>query len=487
MNEDHSFDFLKKKYQLAPRREDFKKERRGFRVFLAILTVTAGAGLLFSFQAQSPSRAQDGESSFSLFNPFLRALEGIGNSADDDDRINIVLMGIGGAGHEGPELTDTIIFASLKPSTDQVSMLSIPRDLLVPIPGYGNRKINSVNALAEQKQTGSGPQVASDAIGDILDQEIDYYVKIDFKSFEELIDAIGGVDVYVERSFADPTYPTDNYGVETISFEEGWQHMDGALALKYSRSRHGTNGEGSDFARATRQQKVIAAAKDKLLSASTILNPVRLNQLAQLASRNIDTNMSVADMVRLAKFAPDIQSDKIKNFVLDDSPTGPLYSSYVNGAYVLLPKKDDWSDLRYLAAHLFDEDASTVSKPKVLRAATQETSIEIQNGTLTAGLAAKGAELLQNSGFTVTNVNNADSRDYQKTTIYDLTRGKKDVELRVLQEYFDAEIVQTAQGWLNAPAPLPDRLTDPDSLKELEGVDFLLILGQNAEQVVLGP
>lgn len=485
MNEDHSFDFLKKKYQLAPRREDYQKERRTFRVFIALLLATAGAGLFFSFQAQSPSNAQNGDSGFSIFNPFLRAIEGITDGASSDDRINILLLGIGGAGHEGPELTDTIMLASLKPSTKQVSMLSIPRDLLVQIPGYGGGKINAVNALAEQKNDGSGPQVASDVIGDIFGQKIDYYVKIDFNSFEELIDAVGGIDVYVERSFNDTTYPTDDYGVETISFEQGWQHMDGSLALKYARSRHGNNNEGSDFARATRQQKVITAVKDKLLSGSTILNPARLNQLAQLAGKHVDTNMGAVDMVRLAKYAPDISSDSVKHFVLDDSPAGPLYSSYVNGAYVLLPKKDDWADLKYLATHIFEEDASVVSKPKTLQGATQETHVVLQNGTMTPGLAAEGAEILQSSGFTVKGVDNANSRDYQKTTVYDLTNGKKSVELRILQEYFDAEVVQTKQGWLNAPAPLPDTLTNEESKKELEGVDFLVILGQNAEHLLL--
>ena len=484
MNDDHSFDFLKKKYNLAPRRETHQKERRGFRVFIIILAVTAGAGFFFSLHAQSPARGTE-EGSLALFNPFLRALDGIGNNPASDDRINILLLGIGGTGHEGPELTDTIILASLQPSTNQVSMLSIPRDLLVQIPGYGSRKINSVNALAELNKRGSGPEVTSEAIGNILDQEIDYYVKIDFNSFEELINAIGGVDIYVERSFADPTYPTDNYGIETISFEQGWQHMDGALALKYSRSRHGTNGEGSDFARATRQQKVITAVKDELLSSATILNPARLNQLAQLATKHVTTNMGVVDMVKLAKFAPDISSDTVRHFVLDDAPNGPLYSSYVNSAYVLLPKQADWSDLKYLATHIFDEDASVVTKPKNLQAATQETRVAIQNGTFVTGMASDSAAVLQNSGFTVVSVDNASSRDYTQTTIYDLTQGKKQVELRVLQEYFDASIFQTAEGWLNAPGPVPDQLIDIDAFKELEGVDFLIVLGQNAEHLVL--
>jgi LCP family protein required for cell wall assembly len=484
MSEDHSFDFLKKKYQLAPVREDRKKESRSFRLFVIALFSVAAAGLFFSFQAQGPSHAENGGTSFSLFNPFARALESI-VGGDDDDRINILLLGIGGAGHEGPELTDTMILASIQPSTNAVSMLSIPRDLIVQIPGYGGRKINAVNALAEMKEDGSGPPTITAAVSDMFGQKIDYYVKIDFNSFEYLIDAVEGVDVYVDTSFQDTTYPTDDKGIQTVSFEQGWAHMDGALALKYSRSRHGNNGEGSDFARATRQQKVIAAVKDKLLSTSTFFNPGRLNQLAQLVSKHVTTNMGILDMVRMAKFAPDISSDKVKNFVLDDAPTGPLYSSTLNGAYVLLPKRADWSDLRYLAAHIFEDDASVIVKPKELSAPTQETHISIQNGTMISGLAAQSAELLQSSGFTVTDVNNAATRDHAKTTILDLTKGKKSVELGVLQAYFDAEVTQTTDGWLQSPQTLPDALIDEKALPDLEGVDFLIVLGQDAEQLLL--
>lgn len=484
MDEKPSVDFLRKKYQLAPKRSDRKREKRNIKSFLIILAITACAGLLFSFQAQSPSRAQNGENTASLFNPFAQIIENFGGGALADDRINILLLGIGGTGHDGPELTDTIILASLKPSTKQVAMISIPRDLLVQVPGVGARKVNAVNAYAEQNKRGSGPEATSEIIGSIFDQEIDYYVKIDFQSFEDLIDAIGGVDVYVERTFQDNTYPTDNYGYQVVSFEEGWQNLNGETALQYARSRHGNNGEGSDFARATRQQKVISAAKEKLLSTSTILNPGRLNQLAGLFAQHVTTNMNIVDMVRLGRYAPDIDSSKIRNFVLDDAPSGPLYSSYVNGAYVVLPKQSDWSDFKYLAANIFDENIETTVQPKSLQAPTQTTTLAIENGTFSVGLAGETASILQSSGFVVEEIGNAERRDYLKTTIVDLSEGAKTVELQILSEYFDAEIVQTPKGWLRSPAPIPDIISDEETLATYEGVDFLVILGQNSEYLI---
>lgn len=484
MNEEHSVDFLRKKYQLAPKRSERKREKRRIKTFVIALLLTACAGLFFSFKAQSPSQAYNNESGLGIFNPFAQIIESIGNGPLSDDRINVLLLGIGGAGHDGPELTDTIILASFKPSTSQVSMISVPRDLMVQIPGYGPRKINAVNAYAEQDKRGSGPAATTAVIEQIFDQKIDYYVKIDFASFEELINAIGGVNIYVDRSFTDSTYPTDNYGYQVLKFEQGWQRMNGETALQYARSRHGNNGEGSDFARATRQQKVITAAKDELLSTSTFLNPARINQLANVISRHVTTNMGIVDMVRLAKFAPDIDSNNIRSFVVNDAPGNALYSSYVNGAYFLLPKKSDWSDLKYLAANIFEEDIDTTIEQKSLQAPTQETTVAVENGTFSIGLAAESAEILQSSGFIVENITNAERRDYAQTTIVDLTEGKKSVELSILEDYFDAAIVQTPQGWLRSPAPIPDVLTDETRIEDYEGVDFLVILGQNSEHLI---
>lgn len=485
MHEEHAVDFLKKKYQLAPTRETKKREKKSVRNFLILAGVIAASGLILSFKWQGAPAMQGNNNG--IFSPLLRFIDGSDRNVKtkSDDRINILLTGIGGKGHDGPELTDTIMIASLKPSTNQLAFLSIPRDLAVPIKNYGWRKINSVNAYGEQDNPGHGEELTMQAVSSILDEPIDYYVKVDFSSFEYLIDAVEGVDVYVERDFMDTTYPTEiDGGVQTIEFKAGWQHLDGATALKFARSRHGNNNEGSDFARAARQQKIISAVKDKLLSTSTLLNPGRLNQLAKIFSEHVHTNLSIWEMVKLAKQVPNVKTDQIKNFVLDDAPSGPLYSSTINGAYVLLPKHDDWSDLSYLTDHLFDADASVVAKAKTLSSPKENVNIEIQNGTFVAGLANETSNILVNSGFKVTNISNSANRDFKKTVIYDLSNGKKSLELQLLQDYFDADVAQSSNGWLNAPEVIPTELKPTNGQKAAGGVDFLIVLGQNAEDLV---
>lgn len=483
MHDDKSIDFLREKYQdIAPQRQDRKKQKKSFRlaVFLIIFTIIGGLFTSYSLYAEPSSQGE-----VTLFDPIRRLLEADDRSlsGEDDDRINILLLGVGGAGHEGAELADTIILGSLQPSTNKVSMLSFPRDLSVPTDEYGWVKINSLNAYAEQAKSGSGPEYMASVLEDLFNTKIDYYAKIDFSGFEKLIDAIGGVNVYVERTFTDSSFPTDDFLTQEITFEQGWQAMDGETALQFARSRKGNNGEGTDFARAARQQKVVTAAKDKVFSASTLLNPAKVNQLAQLFNRYVDTNMSVLNMVSLAKYAPEISTDNIKSFVLDNSPSSPLYDAYINDAYVLLPKKNDWSDIQFLIANMFSDEEIKFVTEKSLTPPSSSVSLSVQNGTLIPGLAGEAASVLESSGFNVEEVDNASSQDYEKTQIIDYTEGKKSLELAALEEYFDAEVQQSLEGFANDPEQLPSRITENLPKQSIE-VDFLVILGQNARSIL---
>ncbi len=481
-----NIDFLKKKYDLAPKRVPKSKKRLVFRGILALSVL--GVALLFTASYQiSRSQYPDTSSSLSFVNT-LRSLVTSGDktlSGEEDDRINVLLLGIGGAGHDGPELTDTMILASFRPSTNEVGMLSIPRDLVVPIDGYGYRKINNINAFAEMAEKGSGPAASVAAVEDLFGQKIHYYVKADFSSFEELIDAVGGIDVYVDRSFVDTTYPTDDHLVQTISFTEGWAHMDGETALEFSRSRHGNNGEGTDFARAARQQKVLLAAKDKILSSQVLLNPSKLNKMIELVTTNVKTNMTGWEMLKFARFAPNIANDNVSHYVLDSSAGSPLYASTINGAYVLLPRRDDYAELKTIAENIFTEGTTgTIAEaPKTLE---KTATVEIKNGTTTIGLAFEASLLLDGAGFEIVTIGNADSKDYEKTIIYDLTKGAKEEELARLKDYLEAEISLTPGGWLASDTVEPRVLTlDEPPTASTTGIDFLVILGANAAPLVL--
>jgi LCP family protein required for cell wall assembly len=512
----------------------------GQRLFIA-LAVLATVGVIFSSQVSSTSESSGSFPDFSLFSSIKhlvisgsRNLEGEGK-----DRVNVLLLGIGGAGHDGPQLTDTLIFTSFRPSDGAVAMMSLPRDMTVPIPNYGYRKVNHANAYGEMNDPGSGPTLASQVIGEVLDQEIHYYLRVDFAGFEEFIDAIGGVDVFIENGFTDSNYPiegkaydacgneelvqeeeaeekptelalilaineeqgiqeealeeenlptvTPDYSCrfESITFYEGWTHMDGATALKFARSRHGNHGEGSDFARSKRQQKILLAVKDKVLSASTFLNPSRISRMLDTLEENIATNLNAWEIVRLAGEFKNMRASDMIHHVIDASDASPLYATVLNGAYVLLPKNDDWGPIQHMAENIFTPDSEL--NTRFAQAPEQKplfVRVEIQNGTNITGLAFTTSQMLDGQGFDVVKVGNAASRGYAHTVIYDLTNGQRSDELKALRDYLQADVTLSATGWLLSGDVVPQEITfstdDYEALATQENIDFLVILGESA-------
>ncbi len=407
-----------------------------------------------------------------------RQLQGEG-----DGRINILLLGMGGDGHDGANLTDTMMVASIDPVKNKVAMLSIPRDLLVPLPGHGWQKVNAANAFGEIESRGNGADFSRTTLEGLLGISIPYYIRADFAGFKSVVDSVDGVDVYIDRSFTDYTYPTtsasgtDNFGVQVISFKKGWTHLSGSDALRYTRSRHGNNGEGSDFARAARQQKVLSALKDKLLTAATFKNPtVITNTLAALQS-NITTNLQIGEILRLAGVAHRIKSTDISHKVVDASAGSPLTESVYGGAYVLVPRNDDWSGLRTLAANVFSigtTDTTDVPNPALaataapaVSAPAQKPRVEIQNGNGTPGQAQTFGKKLVADGFQIVKIGNADSFGYDESVIFDLTHGKKGEELAKLK---------TATNATKTKSGPPGGLAESGS----NGVDFVFVIGKNA-------
>jgi len=475
---DVDVDLLKEKYNLREKKR--RPVNKVGRVFLALVIVFAVVAGALSYQVMVTGE----EGSLSLFGTLKRLVTSSDKilEGEKDDRINIVAMGVGGAGHDGPELSDTIIFGSYRPSTDEVGMLSIPRDLTVPIDGYGWRKINHINAY-------EGPEFASNAIGNLLDQEVHYWVKVDFQGFADLVDDLGGVEIYVDQAFTDNQYPTDDYLVQTITFEEGWTDMDGKTALQYVRSRHGNNGEGSDFARSRRQQKVLMAVKDKAISVNTLLNPSKINKILSTLSDHIETNLTTWEIIRFATLGRDVDPGNIKNHVLDNSAGSPLYNEILNGAYVLLPKNDDWGPVQRMAANIFSPDDEQYEIEAPPEEAPTFVKVEIQNGTNITGYAFRTSQMLEGQGFEVTKISNAAERGFDYTLIYDLTNGQRPDELKMLQDYLAADVAMTTTGWMYTNEIIPQEITvapdDPDAEPTEEDIDFLIILGEASANLVM--
>ena len=394
-----------------------------------------------------------------------------------DGRINFLFLGVGGQGHDGPQLTDTMILGSFDTKQNRFAMLSIPRDLAYPLGNNRFEKINNLNAYYEVDHPGQGAKLTAEAVGQLLNVRIDHVVRVDFKGFNEFIDSLGGVDVTVEKSFTDNSYPTENDGYQSISFQTGPQHMNGERALEYTRSRHGNNGEGSDFARSRRQQLVIQAVKDKMLSIGTLSSPKKLNDLYSILAGHVQTDLSVWDMVSLMPVAASLDRNKITNRVLTDAPDGELVAANVNGAYMLFPRKPDWSEIRNIAANPFvtKEEEQQALKP------VNVTSLEILNGTTHEGFASQVSQKLKQLGYTIGSVGNATHLGYDRTMIYDIGAGGKPEDLVRLKKMLDADVSVTSP---HAISGSKDRMIITEDLAQetikSTSTQFLIILGDSS-------
>lgn len=394
----------------------------------------------------------------------------------ENDRVNILLLGMGGPGHDGPYLTDTNIILSIQPSANQISMISVPRDLGVEINGHGLQKINSADAYGEADNPGAGGEYARQIFAKTFGLEIPYYVRVDFKAFADLINAVDGVVVEVPRAFTDSEFPGPNYSYQTISFSAGRQTMNGETALNYSRSRHGNNGEGSDFARARRQQQVLTALKEKLLSFGTYTNPIKVRDILQSLSAHVATNLDFGQLMYLSGLARNINGE-IKMMVLDNQTDGYL-NSYIapNGAFVLTPKTGNFDDINSAIKNIFSDTvaktaptAPTENKPIFTTA-----KIEVQNGTWHVGLAAKTGARLQDNGFTSLPAGNAAERPITTTTIY-VKNTKIDQEIVMALNRIIGGAIETG---------LPEWMTVVDTsasptLKYNPEADIIVVLGED--------
>ncbi len=430
---------------------------------LYLFVVLTLAFLVFSYQVLFTDNSM-GDIFSGKINIFQQLSTLAGNSSqlqgEMDDRINILLMGMGGTGHDGPYLTDTMILASIQPSTKKVSMVSIPRDLLVEIPGFGWWKINNANAFGEKQSPGDGSELAKQVVQQVFDIPIHYYVRIDFAGFEKLIDDAGDVKVYVENSFTDYQYPTSDHKYQIVSYEQGWQTMDGETALKFARSRHGNNGEGSDFARSQRQQKIIQAFKDRILSYNFLLSPRKIKKFTDNLAEHLRTDFQPWELVKLAQFAKDIDTSNVITQVLDDSPGGFLYANMVNEAYVLQPKGDDFTQIQYLVKNIFRTNNTSEIQDK------KTATVEILNGTIVPGLASLNSDELKLVGYRVNKIGNSPEQNYAKTIVYQLSKTGFDEEKAFLASKYDTEVQDKN---------IPDWITNISALDS----DFLIILGED--------
>ncbi|MGE5140298.1 MAG: LCP family protein, partial [Rudaea sp.] len=245
--------------------------------------------------------------------------------------LNIILMGTDRRPGQLNWRTDTLILVSIDQEAKTVGLLSIPRDLWVRIPGIGAQRINTADFYGEYYHLpGGGPQTIKTTIEQNLGIRVHYYARVDFQSFRKAIDTLGGVDIDVDCSLQETGF-YDDLGRADLNFQPGVQHMDGATALRYARSRYTTN----DFDRSRRQRKVLLAMWDKALSLNLL---PKWPELYGQFRESVQTDLGPVEMAALAFIGSQLRMDKIKMRSIDNRSTIPWTGP--NGESVLLPNSE---------------------------------------------------------------------------------------------------------------------------------------------------
>jgi len=386
-------------------------------------------------------------------------------TGEGDGRVNFLLLGKGGPGHTGADLTDTLIVASLDPINDEVVLLSIPRDLWVTVPGNGSMKINSVYATHKQQQLNlgasaekaekAGIDAIENTVESILGIKMNFYGMVDFVAFEKAINTVGGIEIDVQEQLYDPSVAWENDWNPLIA-DVGVQKFNGKTALLYARSRM-TSARG-DFDRANRQREVIVALGEKVMSLGTFSNPIKMAQLLDEFGSHVRTNIGVNHMTRIYDIAVNFEGNReVKSISLagTSAEDSLVTTANIGGLSVVLPLAGvgDFSEIQSFVRNELKDGFIRLEDPQIL----------VLNGTTTAGLANRKAEELESYGYNVIGAADAPSKNFAETVFVDLTDGEKRYTKRYMELRFDTD----------ATEDLPNGI-DPGM------ADFVIIVGRNA-------
>jgi LCP family protein required for cell wall assembly len=389
-------------------------------------------------------------------NPDLLKGEGSG-------RVNILLLGRGGGTHDAPDLTDTMMVASVDPINHTSTLLSLPRDLWVTVPNAGVMKINAAWETGEFKYLGktttgstdpkaiaAGFNLVDQTVSSVLGIDIDYNVMVNFQAFQQAVDTVGGLSINVPTDLVDPTMAWENGGNATLA-QAGVQNFNGSQALLYVRSRE----TSSDFARAARQRAVLVALKSKVVSLGTLSNPLKISGLLNAFGNNVQTDLSLSNASRLYTILKDVDETHTNSISLDDPTTQYVTTGNINGQSIVLPKAGLFS---YQAIQQFVR--LQLPDPYVIR---EQAKVLVLNGTPVPGLATTESSQLKTYGYNVVGAGSTPSSDWPKTTLVDLSHGKNPYT----KHYLEQRLGVTAATSLS------------DKTVQTNGADFVIILGSN--------
>jgi LCP family protein required for cell wall assembly len=337
---------------------------------------------------------------------------------DGAGRVTVLLLGLDYRDWESKEpasRSDTMILLTLDPQTKTAGILSIPRDLWVAIPGFKHGKINTAYYLGDAyKLPGGGPALAVKTVESFLGVPINYYAQIDFGAFVRFIDEIGGVKINVPSEIKIDLLGTGSKTKKKL--KPGVQILPGEWALAYARNRYTENG---DFDRARRQQQVIMAIRDRVLSLNMLpvlvqKGPTLYNELAS----GIRTNLTLDQLIKLALMAKDVPEQSILRGVIDKSNV--FFGNSPDGLSILIPIPDDIHNLRDQIFATSGSISPQVPGNPAEQMKTEAARIAIYNGSGDSSLGTRTADYLTKQGANIVQVANADQA-YSSTTIIDHT------------------------------------------------------------------
>ncbi len=300
---------------------------------------------------------------------------------DESGRVNVLLLGMRGTDMPGGGLlADTIILASYQTEENKLALISIPRDLYVKIPDTQRRvKINAVYAYGEEQGKDKGMEAMEQAVSEITGLPVEHAVTMNFAGFKELINAVDGIEVYLETPFYETSQFVQGQECGThFELPQGLNELDGETALCYARARENT----SDFDRSKRQQLMLKALKDKLVSVGTLTDITKLNRILDALGNNVKTDFSSSQIRNFYEKYGNIKDAQIYQRVFENSEEGFLMvpqDAPEGAGYILIPRAgwDDYSKVHEVCENIFEIPSQSDIQP--VKQYTRPTSKKIKD------------------------------------------------------------------------------------------------------------
>jgi LCP family protein required for cell wall assembly len=389
---------------------------------------------------------------------------------EDQGRVNILLAGNSAddVGHNGGNLTDSIMIISIDTHNHKALLLSIPRDLYVDIPDNGHAKINEAYVDGERQDfsdsgyPGGGMGLLEKTIYQTLGIKTHYYALVNYSAFRDTVNAVGGIDVNIQssdkRGLYDPSRDYTTRGI-MVKLSNGPHHLSGQQALDLARARGDAPGSygyaNSDFTRTANQRMMLLALKKKAFSTGVLANPVKLSSLSDALGKNVSSDMKLNEVKRLYSLGKDIPNNNVVSSGLNNIGGTSYVMPYRNsrGESTLIPTAglDDYTDIRSAIHRLFSSNPVVQENAKVV----------VLNATDEFGLAAKNKQKIENKYMNVVAVGDA-TANQATSQIIDISSSTMPNTLSALKKIYGQNVTKTN--------PYSARFPD---------ADFIVIIGQD--------